>query len=694
MAGCVFSIASLGFTGHAIFFEHRLALVAGCAVQLTVFVLTICGAAKFNDDLEHLAEITRDKAAAHASEASAVGYCAVAAVFQAIALLMSILRTVTASRTKTSLLPSSSNLHLMLLVAVHLFLASIASISLPDLFSYNTSVFAIVLFASHGKPPPREMRLPAVVVLMGSVVVDLTSGFVNGHDIFFEGSMVDRLSLLLTGLNGVLKPLTALVLFFHHRTGYTPPEPTPNEAVPGKSPPVAYAPPPQRRPLASAARSPSESAAAPLLATGSSGYGAAPGVIVTTHKPTGFMARLRSRLGFKQETFVSTAPPVPVAVTPAAAVPASAPAKPQLTTRMEVDVNKYKTAPTPAPKGAVGEDPPLAVHSVAPTGTITDPVERTPVAALSAPVPPVEQPAAQVPPAAAPPTGSDDDDDDSDSDEGGAWGFEAPPAKAAERQEDEERPIFEAKDDSIFGAVPAGRAPRGPKSTAEKKKERAARREAKLKAEADAIEAEKAALEAEEARLEVQKFFSEEAARKERESLAARQQAELLLLKNKARQGAGSHGATSSSDESAAAPTESAVRHSRSKSVERSSSGRRSRSQSRGRSDSTSAGSRSRSNSTTGGARERSTSLTRSGSASNLSRSRSGSLKRSGSSSSLKRSGSTTSLRGMELRHTSVTSLSSDTGWTCPGCGKDFADVIIGELHRKTANCKSDSDSD
>jgi len=197
----------------------------------------------------------------------------------------------------------------------------------------------------------------------------------------------------------------------------------------------------------------------------------------------------------------------------------------------------------------------------------------------------------------------------------------------------EEKAIFETEDDDVFGSTRVK-----PSSTTgdrkDKKAERAARREAKKKAEEIALLKEEAALEAEQARMEVQRFFAEEETRKEKQLAQQREIRELALLRTaKASNYGGAAGPRADSPPPPPPPPTQAGQRSRSKSAERgadaSSKGTRARSLSRERSlgPAEGGGDRQRSDSTSrqrsgSGSRQRSTST---------GRRRSGSLSRSNS---------------------------------------------------------------
>jgi hypothetical protein len=431
-------------------------------------------------------------------------------------------------------------------------------------------------------------------------------------------------------------------------------------------------------------------------------YGGVDGIATppSRRKPS-LIDQFRSKLGWTPDRFVTTAPPEPVqpkeeAVSAAAVAPAAPvlPAAPP--SRMAVDIAKYKqSAATPTEpvsasalvvRAPIASAPPTLKDNAAGGESSDDSDDdddgsgggdngevfpkKEMKKADSVPVKKAEVEKVE---SSSEADDDDADDDDDDSDDDGQFGFgdEPTPSSAAGADPDGDAPIFETNDDSVFGSsAPAGRTPRGKMSIEEKKRERAERRAAQEREERAAAEKERRALEAEEARLEVQKFFASEKTRKEQQELAARQQAEIQVLRGRAASTAAGS-VDGASGPSSGADTERAPR---SKSVERPvgvrsrSSSRDGRSSSRGADNngsSSSAAGRPRSNSSAAGSHERSSSLTRSNSASSLSRAGSRGHRRTGSTGS--GGGS-----AMDLRHTSITSLdrAHDAGWTCPGCGR------------------------
>jgi hypothetical protein len=190
IGACFVSLAVLALTGYLAFYEHRIALWGAAALQLTAMVLTCQAKTQFDGDMPNLALEVNNREPAPATSGTAEAYCIVSATLMAMDTAVLVFRAVRSDPGRTSMAVFGAGLPLKLLLGLHVFLACVASLSIPSRFSYNMSVFAAVLFLTHGKSPPVELRIPAMALLTGSIAVDLASGFSNGHEIIFGGACI------------------------------------------------------------------------------------------------------------------------------------------------------------------------------------------------------------------------------------------------------------------------------------------------------------------------------------------------------------------------------------------------------------------------------------------------------------------------------------------------------------------------
>ena len=423
----------------------------------------------------------------------------------------------------------------------------------------------------------------------------------------FAGVISQRLSVVLSGLNALLKPFTLFLLYRKNRAY--------------KDEPV----------LAFAADIASMPPASP---------------------PTKLESRLPCHRSSLPVHGAASKPPKPdETATPESPEPTQA--KKSLPWSQRKALRKQPQAKAEPPPLRHVKQAPLAVASFPPHPT--DAVERGPTAsstaaAAASAAAPTPAPALAAAPRAEPTI------------------VAAAPVKGGILADDqEEKAMFETEDDGVFGStrVKPSSTTGDKKDKMDKKAERAARREAKKKAEEIARLKEEAALEAEQARMEVQRFFAAEETRKEKQLAQLRETRELALLRTaKASTVAGPRA-------DSPPPPLQAGQRSRSKSAERgagaSATGTRARSLSRERRGSfgpaEGGGGRPRSDSTGrqrsgSGSRQRSTST---------GRRRSGSLSRSNS------------LR--DLRHTSGTPDDSN-GYDYGG--RTFADAISAEVYKRS----------
>eukprot|EP00041_Stephanoeca_diplocostata_P023509 m.579122 g.579122 ORF g.579122 m.579122 type:complete len:876 (+) comp22313_c0_seq4:218-2845(+) len=730
--------------GYSLFHESRLVLAFAWINLLVGSCLMIVTAAFFNRTKGGMVVSTLNGGGVAASTAMGVPYLCIALVLAVSAACGYGYRMVHVGATSHRLLQASSDVPVALLILIHCILAGIANVSTPSYFAYNLGLFAAVVISVFSDDVIEAMFNPVQGLFCLSLVCDLITVLVFGHVLFFEGTTAQRLTLCLSCLNAVLKPVTMTALYLRRRWGS------------GGAVTLMLG--SKRR-----THTPNTSTTASY---GSNTDGAVP--VMAQQPRTG---PIPGSYGAAPQPARRIVPAQPVPVPP---VPVEAPQSDPTPTKrswmsrfsrkkaVEIKPQVAEHVPTGPQPGSYGMRPattraPIKTYTetapatnTQPEATVTPPGEgaagcsavitTTPETSPSTPetvasVLPV--PVAPTPASTAPQTSTMADgngkldvapnavaevggcratagDDSSSDSEDGEWGFGAAPRDATHT----EAPVDDSNSDEAFftpiagdtvnahgadvdvfgGAGKGGSVPKGNRSIEEKKRDRAARRAAKKAAEEDARRKEKAALEAEQARHEVNKFFAEEKLRKESEKQRFLQQQQLAVLKSKdsilaeaAKDGDMRRTRPRADSGSASA------RGSKSSS---SSGGARSRSLSRDRSRSNSGDStrartgsqervrRSSSGSQTGHGdtqhgRPRSESLDRSGISEGSNRMRSRSLSRSSSQTSLGKGSSF-----QDLRHTSITSLDQDVGYTCKVCGKEFADIIVGELHRKHGACR------